>query len=314
MKAGGESDDGFLSVEPTLRPHVFHVLHANTITPTLFDEVLTEATKSFRPPMKLISAIDMDFRPQLAAYAEIRAAAQMSGGRGGDSFIVILRIGGGRSGASVVILQVGGYRSIVKFRRRKEGKTEYRVRIWLINQDKNTCNTPKYRFVVRFTYKDIIAQIIFVTIIGDMILATAYSHELPRYGLDMKSMKKMLRQPERITSLTLLKAEDLLELSLMLDGALDNRPNKKQFSGFLKDSKQLDVEVHNKYIYGGHVSAYMRTLLEDEPEKYQTHFSLYAKKGIDADNIDQLVWKFFIYWAYYHYYINGVILYVQGAH
>ncbi|KAL8122503.1 hypothetical protein AgCh_019008 [Apium graveolens] len=34
-----------------------------------------------------------------------------------------------------------------------------------------------------------------------------------------------------------------------------------------------------------------RTLIEDEPEKYQTHFSLYAKKGIDADNIDELYKK-----------------------
>jgi hypothetical protein len=30
------------------------------------------------------------------------------------------------------------------------GKTDYRARIRLINQDKNKYNTPKYRFVVRF--------------------------------------------------------------------------------------------------------------------------------------------------------------------
>ncbi|THG19419.1 hypothetical protein TEA_029988 [Camellia sinensis var. sinensis] len=46
----------------------------------------------------------------------------------------------------------------------------------------------------------------------------------------------------------------------------------KRFAGFSKDSKQLDAEVHRKYIYGGHVSAYMATLMEDEPEKYQSHF------------------------------------------
>lgn len=33
---------------------------------------------------------------------------------------------------------------------RVEGKTDYRARIRLINQDKNKYNTPKYRFVVRF--------------------------------------------------------------------------------------------------------------------------------------------------------------------
>lgn len=31
-----------------------------------------------------------------------------------------------------------------------EGKTDYRARIRLINQDKNKYNTPKYRYVVRF--------------------------------------------------------------------------------------------------------------------------------------------------------------------
>ena len=31
-----------------------------------------------------------------------------------------------------------------------DGKTDYRARNRLINQDKNKYNTPKYRFVVRF--------------------------------------------------------------------------------------------------------------------------------------------------------------------
>ncbi|KAL0853782.1 hypothetical protein Bca101_058934 [Brassica carinata] len=71
----------------------------------------------------------------------------------------------------------------VKFRRRHEGKTDYRARIRLINQDKNKYNTPKYRYVVRFTNKDITAQILSATITGDIVLASAYAHELPRYGL-----------------------------------------------------------------------------------------------------------------------------------
>ena len=47
----------------------------------------------------------------------------------------------------------------VKYKRRRAGKTDYRAQILLTNQDKNKYNTPKYRFVVRFTNKDIIAQI-----------------------------------------------------------------------------------------------------------------------------------------------------------
>jgi ribosomal protein L18 len=46
-------------------------------------------------------------------------------------------------------------------------------------------NTPKYRFVVRFTNKDVICQIAYATVAGDVIVAAAYSHELPRYGLSV---------------------------------------------------------------------------------------------------------------------------------
>lgn len=71
----------------------------------------------------------------------------------------------------------------VKFRRRREGKTDYQARKALITQDKNKYNTPKYRLVVRFTNKDICAQIVFARIEGDQILCSAYAHELPRYGI-----------------------------------------------------------------------------------------------------------------------------------
>jgi large subunit ribosomal protein L5e len=71
----------------------------------------------------------------------------------------------------------------VKYRRRREGKTDYRARQKLITQDKTKYNAPKYRFVVRITNRDVITQIIASKIVGDHVIAAAYSHELPRYGL-----------------------------------------------------------------------------------------------------------------------------------
>uniref|UniRef100_A0A915BRF4 Large ribosomal subunit protein uL18 n=3 Tax=Ascarididae TaxID=6250 RepID=A0A915BRF4_PARUN len=71
----------------------------------------------------------------------------------------------------------------VKLKRRREGKTDYYARKRLTVQDKNKYNTPKYRFIVRFTNKDIIAQIAYSRIEGDVIVCAAYSHELPRYGV-----------------------------------------------------------------------------------------------------------------------------------
>ncbi|KAH9529745.1 ribosomal protein L5, partial [Dermatophagoides farinae] len=71
----------------------------------------------------------------------------------------------------------------VKFKRRREGKTDYYARRRLVVQDKNKYNTPKYRLIVRFTNKDIICQIAYAKIEGDQIVCAAYAHELPRYGI-----------------------------------------------------------------------------------------------------------------------------------
>ncbi|KAG8654394.1 hypothetical protein MANES_05G131600v8 [Manihot esculenta] len=200
----------------------------------------------------------------------------------------------------------------VKFKRRRAGKTDYRARIRLINQDKNKYNTPKYRFVVRFSNKDIVAQIISASIAGDMVLASAYSHELPRYGLEVgltnyaaayctglllaRRTLKMLEMDEEYEGNVEATGEDfsvepaesrrpfraLLDVGLVrtttgnrvfgalkgaLDGGLDIPHSDKRFAGFSKDGKQLDAEVHRKYIYGGHVAAYMRVI-------WLTHFMM----------------------------------------
>jgi len=73
----------------------------------------------------------------------------------------------------------------VKYRRRREGKTDYQARRRMVIQDKNKYNSPKYRFVVRMTNKDIICQVVYAKIVGDVTICSAYSHELPKYGLEV---------------------------------------------------------------------------------------------------------------------------------
>jgi large subunit ribosomal protein L5e len=224
----------------------------------------------------------------------------------------------------------------VKFKRRRQGKTDYRARLRLTNQDKNKYNTPKYRFVVRFTNKDVTAQIVYATIAGDIVMAAAYSHELPRYGLTvgltnyaaayctgLLLARRILKSRDLDTEyvgnveatgedFSIEPADErrpfraLLDVGLLrtttgnrvfgalkgaLDGGLDIPHSDKRFAGFKKDEKQLDAEVHRKYIYGGHVADYMRTLAEDEPEKFQSHFSEYIKKGISADEMEAIYKK-----------------------
>jgi large subunit ribosomal protein L5e len=71
----------------------------------------------------------------------------------------------------------------VKYRRRREGKTDYYARKRLVTQDMNKYSSPKYRLVVRLTNKDIVTQLTYAQLSGDVVVAAAYAHELPRYGV-----------------------------------------------------------------------------------------------------------------------------------
>lgn len=73
----------------------------------------------------------------------------------------------------------------VKFRRRREGKTDYRARVRLVIQDKNKYATPRYRLVVRFSNRDITTQVTSATLVGDKVVCSAYAHELKSYGLNV---------------------------------------------------------------------------------------------------------------------------------
>jgi len=87
--------------------------------------------------------------------------------------------------AFVKVVKSKGYhkRFQVKFARRRAGKTDYRARTRMILQDKNKYNTPRYRLVVRFTNKDVIVQVAYAKLKGDVIVCAAYGHELTKYGL-----------------------------------------------------------------------------------------------------------------------------------
>lgn len=86
----------------------------------------------------------------------------------------------------VKILKTKAYykRFQTKYRRRREGKTDYYARKRLVIQDKDKYNSPKYRFVVRTTSGKVVSQVIYATLSGDRVLASAESTELRRFGLE----------------------------------------------------------------------------------------------------------------------------------
>ena len=70
-----------------------------------------------------------------------------------------------------------------KFRRRRQGKTDYYARKRLVVNDKDKYDTKKYRLVVRFTNRRVITSIVYSTIKGDMTVTAADSSELKNFGV-----------------------------------------------------------------------------------------------------------------------------------
>ncbi|AMD19788.1 HCL363Wp [Eremothecium sinecaudum] len=220
------------------------------------------------------------------------------------------------------------------FRRRREGKTDYYARKRLVAQHKAKYNTPKYRLVVRFTNKDIICQIVSSTITGDVVLAAAYSHELPRYGishgltnwsaayatglliarrtlqkLSLDETYKGVEEPEGEYSLTEAVEDGPRPFKVYLDVGLQRTTSGARVFGALKgasdgglyvphsenrfpgwdfESEELDADLLRSYIFGGHVSAYMEELADDDEERYSELFKGYIADDIDADSIEDI--------------------------
>jgi len=71
----------------------------------------------------------------------------------------------------------------VKYRRRRESKTDYGARRKMVKQAKYKYNAKKYRLVVRFSNSRVICQIAYATIQGDFVICQATSSELTKYGV-----------------------------------------------------------------------------------------------------------------------------------
>lgn len=230
----------------------------------------------------------------------------------------------------------------VKYRRRREGRTDYQARRNLCRQEKNKYNTPKYRFVVRFSNTKCICQIAYATLQGDKIVAAADSSELARFGMSVGLTNYsaayatgLLCARRALQTLKLddicvgtseasgeeyhVESEDLerrafkcvLDIGLVhtttghrvfgalkgaVDGGLHIPHSVKRFPGYTRANAEegvessYDAETHRKRILGVHVADYMKLLQEEDPEKYDRHFSRYVKAGLTADNMEAK-WK-----------------------
>jgi len=76
------------------------------------------------------------------------------------------------------------------------------------------------------------------------------------------------------------------------DGGLEIPHNDRRFPGTKKDGKETtpNPELHRKYIFGGHIADYMRSLADNE-EAFKRQFSKYQEAGVNADDLEELYKK-----------------------
>jgi len=214
-----------------------------------------------------------------------------------------------------------------KYERRRQNKTDYYARRRLIAQDRNKYNSPRYRLVVRLTNHDVIAQIVYSKIVGDIVEAAAYSHELPLFGAKVGLTNYaacyatgLLLARRLLTKFKLAdkhkdakevegdgqrKFKALLDVGLartttgarvfsVLKGAVDGGVNvphsEKRFCGYDKEKGELNNETLRQRIFGLHVAEYQKKLKAEDEDRYKKVFSQYIKHGVAADGIEKM-WK-----------------------
>merc|ERR1719445_1945436 len=145
--------------------------------------------------------------------------------------------------AYVKILKNKAYskRYQTKFRRRRQGKTDYYARKRLVINDKDKYDSKKYRFVVRRTNRRILCSIVYSTIQGDMTVTSADSQELRNYGLNCGLTNYASAYATGLLcARRLLKAKqmaDMYEGNKNIDGALysvqDHMAERRPFKAYL---------------------------------------------------------------------------------
>ncbi|PIN98695.1 MAG: 50S ribosomal protein L18 [Candidatus Diapherotrites archaeon CG10_big_fil_rev_8_21_14_0_10_31_34] len=167
----------------------------------------------------------------------------------------------------------------VKFRRRREGKTDYKKRLALLKGNKP-------RLVVRKSSKKITAQLIEYKKEGDKVLAHSTSNDLKKFGWKLNT--KNLPAAYLTGFLCVSKAKETKEAVLdigrntpvhgslifaALKGAVDAKLN------IPFDKKALPKE---EKINGKEIEKYLTSIDE---EKFKKQFAEYAKKGLDKTKV-----------------------------
>lgn len=178
-----------------------------------------------------------------------------------------------------------GPRYNVPFRRKREGKTDYRQRIRLIKS-----GLP--RLVVRGSLKHFSAQVIKATVEGDKVLTSAHSKELKRdfgwlggcgnipaayltgFLCGLKALKKGVK--ETVLDIGLHSPTKGARVFAALKGFLDAGLSVRYGEEILPDDER---------IRGQHIAEYASILSVDNRDLYLKRFSEYLSRGLPPEDL-----------------------------
>ena len=175
----------------------------------------------------------------------------------------------------------------VPFRRRREGKTDYRARRALI-----LSKMP--RIVARGSLKHMTVQVVNAKVEGDEVLASAHSKELVRdYGwkgacgnvpaayltgllCGLKALQKGIKKA--ILDIGLRTPVKGSRVFAVLKGALDAGLEVPHSEEILPDDSR---------IRGEHIANYAKMLASENPEEYNRRFSEYLAKKLKPEKLPE---------------------------
>lgn len=210
----------------------------------------------------------------------------------------------------------------VKWRRRREGKTDYYFRKRIISQDKRKFNSPKYRIVVRISKNNIICQFVSSNMEGDKVINASYSKKLSKFGILFgltnfpsayacgitlsksilfgKNIKFQQNSNQKQSISQAIKAS--LDIGLtrattghkvfacmkgVIDGGIVIPHSEKKYPGYSLE-KGFDPLLLKNRIRGEHIYDYMNSLKEEDEIKFNKYFSSCIKHGISPSNYKNL--------------------------
>ncbi len=178
----------------------------------------------------------------------------------------------------------------VRFRRRREGKTDYKKRLALLKS-----GLP--RMVVRRTNRYMIVQFVKFKPEGDEVIAYAFSKELSRYGWPYGG--KNTPAAYLTGYLAALRAKKAgVERAVLDIGRFPSTKGSRLYAA-LKGALDAGVEIPHSpeilpdedRIRGEHIASWASSLKEEDEDFYRKQFALYLSREASPESMPEVFEK-----------------------